>query len=194
MTGSGDRSIPAWVAPSVAEVDTLSTLARSEYDAPRGNRAQACGIVSALQWVSGQALVGPVTGRPDQPVTAAVATAECWAAKALTEGSKSEQHLKDGCTELGVAYWPPDIELIDPEEGHGVYQTLSWLLGWSAGYRGGLVPPLPPPGHHQQGNTVTTDHLDEQARGIPLSAPHLPQQRSTVHQRPTPSPTSTADR
>jgi hypothetical protein len=193
MTGSGGPSLPAWAVPSVTEVDTLFSLARSEYDAPRGNRAQACGIVGALRWVSGQALVGPVTGRLDQPVTAAVATAECWAAKALTEGRKSEQQLKDACTELGVAYWPPDIELIDPEEGHGVYQTLSWLLGWSEGYRGGLVPPLPPP-HHHQGNTVTADHLDEQARVIPASAPHLPQQRSTVHQWPTPSPTSTADR
>ena len=96
-------------------------------------------------------MVGPITGRPDQPITAAVATAECGAAKALTEGGRSEQQLKATCAELGVAYWPPDIEPIDPEEAHGVYQTLSWLLGWSQGYRGAGFPAstvTPPTGQH----------------------------------------------
>jgi hypothetical protein len=193
MTGSRGPALPAWVVPSVTEVDKLSSLARSQYDAPRGNRAQACGIVGTLRWVSGQVMVGPITGRPDQPVTAAIATAECWAAKALTEGGRSEQQLKEACAELGGTYWPPDVELVDPEEGYGVYQTLSWLLGWSEGYRGGCVPPLPPVRHHQKGDTVTVKQLDEQAMVIPSPSPHLPQQRSTVHERATPSRATTAD-
>jgi hypothetical protein len=194
MTGSRGSALPGWVVPSVTEVDQVSCLAWSQYDTPRGNRAQACGIVSALRWVSGQTLVGPVTGRHDQPVTAAVATAECWAAKALTEGCRSEQQLQQACAELGVAYWPPNIELIDPEEAHGVYQTLSWLLGWAQGYRGGCVSPLPPPRHPQQDSTVTTDQPDAQAISNPGSVPHLLQQRSTTPQRSTPSAPSPAGR
>lgn len=192
MTASRGPALPAWVVPSVPEVDKLLSLARSEYDAPRGNRAQACGIVATLGWISGRATVGPITGRPDQPITAAVATAECWAAKALTEGGRLEQQLKQACAELRVAYWPPDIELIDPEEGHGVYQTLSWLLGWSEGYHGGCVPPLPTPRHSKADNTVTDDQLDEQARVIPSSAPHC-HSSDPLRARATPSRASTAD-
>lgn len=140
------------------EVDDLCALARSEYDAPHGNRTQACGIVGALMWVASGAMVGPVTGRPEQPVTAAVAKAECWAAKAAGDGGQtSEWRLKGACAELGVAYWPPNLELIDPEEGYGVYQTLSWLLHWLDGYRGGCVPPLPLPRRNLTGSVVTAD-------------------------------------
>jgi hypothetical protein len=174
---TGPRALPAWVVPSAMEVSELFSLARSEYDAPHGNRPQACGIVGALRWVLGETMIGPVTARPDQPVTETVATAECWAAKALAEGDRSSQdQLEAACAELGVDYWPPDMELIDPEEGHGVYQTLSWLLAWSDGYRGGCAPPLPHPPHPQS------------------SLPPVPQQRSPVHERnTTPSASQTAD-
>jgi hypothetical protein len=46
MVGMG--VVPAWVAPSALELDDLYAVARSEYDAPRGNRPQATGIVGAL--------------------------------------------------------------------------------------------------------------------------------------------------
>lgn len=152
---AGVPAVPAWVVPSAAEVDDLYSLAQSEYDAPRGNRPQACGIAGALRWVSGSAATGPVTGRLEQPVTAALAKAECWAARATADsGGTPERRLQVACAELGVAYWPPNPELVDPEEGHGVYQTLSWLLGWSDGYRGGRVPPLPVSRRNFDGSTV----------------------------------------
>jgi hypothetical protein len=153
----GVPAVPAWVVPSAMEVDDLYALARSEYAAPLGNRPQACGIVGALLWVASDAVAGPVTGRPEQPVTAAVATAECWAAKAAGDGGQTpEWRLKGACDELGVAYWPPNVELIDPEEGYGVYQTLSWLLHWLDGYRGGRVPPLPLPRRGLAGSMTTS--------------------------------------
>ncbi|MBV9652201.1 MAG: hypothetical protein JO296_18965 [Pseudonocardiales bacterium] len=183
MTRAWGSALPAWVVPSATEVAELYSLARSQYGAPRGNRPQARGIVGVLRWATGDDMVGPVTGRPDQPVTAAVAIAECWAAKSLTEGSISEEELKAACVELGVAYWPPDVELIDPEEGCGAYQTLSWLLQWHDGYRGGRVPPLPSPRHSRTGSTITPPCLE-----------HLPQQRSTAQERCVPpSRTSTSD-
>jgi hypothetical protein len=172
MAGAGVPAVPAWVVPSALELDDLYSVARSEYDAPRGNRPQACGIVGALMWVTGDARVGPVTGRPEQPVTAAVATAECWAARAMGHSSETpEWQLKAACTELGVAYWPPNVELIDPEEGYGVYQTLSWLLRWLDGYRGGSVPPLPLPQRHLDGCPVTADQLGVVADQPASSAP-----------------------
>jgi hypothetical protein len=174
MTRARVPALPAWVVPSATEIDDVYSLARSQFDAPRGNRPQACGIVGALRWATGDAPLAPVTGRPDQPVTAALAGAECWAAKALAQDGISEAQLEAACAELGVAYWPPDVELIDPEEGFGAYQTLSWLLGWKHGYRGGHVPPLPCPRHPALND--------------------LPQQRSTVREQPgTPSRTSAAD-
>lgn len=194
MTRARGPALPAWMVPSATEVAELYSLARSQYDAPRGNRPQACGIVDTLRWAQGDAVAGPVTGRLDQPVTAAVATAECWAAKALAEGGISEEQLEAACSELGVAYWPPDVELIDPEEGYGAYQTLSWLLGWRDGYRGGRVPPLPCPRHNCSGSTVTAEVLAEQEIVTPPSPRDLPQQRPPVREQPgTPSPTRTGD-
>lgn len=89
-----------------------------------------------------------------------------------------------------MAYRLPEVELIDPEEGHGVYQTLSWLLGWPEGYRGGLVPPLPLHATIKRGNTMTADHLDDdQASLIPSSALHChssdPPFTSRPHQGPS---------
>jgi hypothetical protein len=56
---------------------------------------------------------------------------------------------------------PPNGELIAPEEGSRVYQTLSWLLRCIDGYRGGCVPPLPLPQRNLDGSTVTADELAE---------------------------------
>jgi hypothetical protein len=183
MTRVWGSALPAWVIPSATEVAELSSLARSQYDAPRGNRPQARGIVGVLRWATGDDLAGPVTGRPDQPVTAAVATAECWAAKSMAEGGISEDQLEAACAELGVAYWPPNVEIIDPEEACGAYQTLSWLLRWNHGYRGGRVPPLPSPRHNRTESTVTAPSLEQ----------HLPQQRSTVQEQRVPPSISTGD-
>ena len=183
MTGAGVPAVPAWVVPSALELDDLYSVARSEYDTPRGNRPQACGIVGTLRWVMGDAMVGPVTGRPEQPVTAAVAKAECWAAKATGHGGETpERRLKAVCAELGVDYWPPNVELIDPEESHGVYQTLSWLLHWLDGYRGGGVPPLPLPQRYLDASTATADELAEEAVAQ-SSLSHLPEQRGTSRER-----------
>ena len=179
MAGAGRPAVPAWVVPSALELHDLYSLARSEYNAPRGNRPQARGIVGALVWVMGDALVGPVTGRPEQPVTAAVAKAECWAARAAGDGSRTpEWRLKATCAELGGVCWPLNLELIDAEEGYGVYQTLSWLLRWLDGYRDGCVPPLPLPQRNLDGNTVTADEHDEEATVTLSSLRHLPEQRS----------------
>jgi hypothetical protein len=179
MAGATRPAVPVWVVPSALELDDLYAVARSEYDAPRGNRPQATGIVGALLWVTGDALVGPVTGRPDQPVTAAVAKAECWAARAAGDGSRTpEWRLKATCGELGVAYWPPNLELIDPEESYGVYQTLSWLLRWLDGYRGGCVSPLPLPQRNLDASTTTADELDEEVMATQSPLWYLPQQRS----------------
>jgi hypothetical protein len=55
--------------------------------------------------VLGEALVGPVTGRPDQPVTAAMAKAECWAARAAGHsGETPEWRLQAICAEFDTAY------------------------------------------------------------------------------------------
>lgn len=184
MTGAGVPAIPAWVVPSALELDDLYSAARLEYDAPRGNRPQACGIVGALMWVMGGVVVGPVTGRPEQPVTAAVAKAECWAAKATGHGGETpEWRLEAVCAELAVAHWPPNVELIDPEEGYGVYQTLSWLLRWIDEYRGGRVPPLPLPGRNLDASTATADELTEEAMVTQSSLWHLPEQRSMSRER-----------
>jgi hypothetical protein len=129
-------------------------------------------------------MVGPVTDRPEQPVTAEVAKAECWAARAAGDGSRTpESRLKGACAELGVAYWPPNLELIDPEESYGVYQTLSWLLRWLDGYRGGCVPPLPLPQRNHDASTTTADELDEEVMATQPSLWHMPQQRSTSRER-----------
>ncbi len=139
----------------------------------------------------GDATVGPVTGRPEQPVTAAVAKAECWAARAAGDGGQTpEWQLKATCAELGVAYWPPELELIDPEEGYGVYQTLSWLLRWLDGYRGGSVPPLPLQQRKLNASTTTADELDEAMVTQP-SLLQLPEQRSVSPEPWTPRRTST---
>lgn len=185
--------VPGWVVPSALEIDDLYSLAWSVYDAPRGNRSQACGIVGSLMWVIGDAMVGPVTGRPEQPVTAAVAKAECWAAKAVGDRSGTpEGRVIAACAELGVAYWPPKVELIYPEESYGVYQTLSWLLRWLDGYRGGCVPPLPLPRSNFEKTTVTADELEKpMATQSPLW--HLPEQRSSSRERWTPRRTNTGN-
>jgi hypothetical protein len=184
MTGAGVPAVPAWVVPSALQLEGLYSLARLEYDAPRSNRPQACGIVGTLMWVTGNAVVGPVTGRPEQPVTAAVAKAECWAARATGHsGETPEWRLKAVCAELGVAYWPPNVELIDPEESYGVYQTLSWLLHWLDGYRGGCVPPLALPGGNLDASTASADELAEEAMVTQASRWHLPEQRSMSRER-----------
>jgi hypothetical protein len=143
-------------------------------------------------WVTGDVVIGPVTGRPEQPVTAEVAKAECWAARAAGDGSRTpEWRLKATCAELGVVYWPPNLELVDPEEGYGVYQTLSWLLRWVDGYRGGCVPPLPLPQRNLDASTTTADELEEETTVTQSSLWHLPEQRSLSREPWTPRRTST---
>jgi len=129
------HAVPDWVRPSAAEVFDLQWLAYRRYlDAEHEvDAAWGEAIAATVVWVWGS-LIGPATGRPEQPVTRGVAVAEMWAAMAIGDGGGTpERDLRGACEGVGVRYYPPDFCTVDPERGMAMYETLCWLLGDSPG-------------------------------------------------------------
>ena len=125
------HAVPDWVRPSAAEVFDLQWLAYRRYlDAEHEvDAAWGEAIAATVVWVWGS-LVGPATGRPEQPVTRGVAVAEMWAAMALCDGGGTpERDLRRACEWEGVRYYPPDFRSVDAERGMAMYETLCWLTG-----------------------------------------------------------------
>ncbi|MBP2369908.1 hypothetical protein [Pseudonocardia parietis] len=114
---------PPWAVPGRAEISDLHWLAYA--NVLEGRDPLPRGIVAALEWVRGER-DGPLTGRSEQPVTAALARAEMWAAAEIVhpDAPVPTRTLVD---ELGVAYRRPLP--IAPHAAEGVRLTLRWLLG-----------------------------------------------------------------
>jgi len=150
--------LPAWVRPSVVEVEDLLWLAHRRHVETDGIESDAAAaMVATVMWVWGR-IPGPITGRLEQPVTRAVAVAEWWAAAAASDGGATSKRQHRGvCAELGVAYWPPEYDRVGLEEGYAIYQTLSWLLGTLDGWERGRRPPLAIPVRNADGNPAASD-------------------------------------
>lgn len=122
MTGMG--VLPAWVVPSVVEVDDLFCLAGALREDPASARIVARG--SAVAWVRG-GVAAPVTGRADTPVTRGLASAEMWAALAVC--ARGTPVPGEGvCAGWGVRYLAP-MANVGLDVGDGVARALGWLLG-----------------------------------------------------------------
>lgn len=172
--------VSSWVARSAMEVYDLERLAfaaRRSSD-NRIERARAEGIGHAVLWVSGADVAAPVTHRQEQPVTAALAKAEFWAAMAACDGGGTpERVVRAQCNELGVAFRPPQplprrwanrdsydpADEVDIERGHAVYHTLGWLLRHPDGYPTCTNPPLPLPMRSAEGGLLTGEQVYERA-------------------------------
>ncbi|WP_214364957.1 hypothetical protein [Pseudonocardia sp. H11422] len=148
---------PPWAVPTRVQISDLHWLAyaeASETDSPR-----AAGVVAALAWVRG-GQDAPVTARPEQPVTSALAQYEMWAASA-SANPDAPPPLRTLSEELGVAYRRP--LRIPADEADGVRITLSWLLGRTR------RPPMPLPERRPDGQLVAVQELVESAMA---AAPH----------------------
>lgn len=158
MTRVDAHLLPGWARPRPVEVFDLHWLALRRYQDTEGWESEAAaGIASSVTWTWGYG-TGPATGRPEQPVTHRVATAEWWAAMAVADrGGTSERQRRGVCWELGVPYWAPDYDGMSLEEGYAIYQTLSWLLGTLDGWQRGRQPPLSIPARTADGSVPPDD-------------------------------------
>lgn len=160
MSGMVVHSVPAWVRPSAVEVCDLQWLAYRRHLDTEGwvsQAAAAVAVAATVVWVWG-GIGGPVTGRPEQPVTRAVATTELWAAMAACDGGYTpERQRRAVCAAEGVAYWAPDYQRVSLEEGYAIYQTLSWLLRSPDGWEHGRRAPLDIPSRGADGSPLPGD-------------------------------------
>jgi len=148
---------PPWGVPTPVQITDLHWLAYAE--SSETGSARAAGAVATPAWVRG-GQGAPVTARPEQPVTSALAQFEMWAAAALI-GPDAPPPLKTLSEELGVAYRRPLN--ISPAEADGVRAALGWLLGRTR------QPPLPLPERRADGQLVDVQELVEAAMA---AAPH----------------------
>lgn len=114
---------PEWVTVGSGQVFDLleRTVARVE-STGRGPE-----YLRPLLWAIGDG-VAPVTGRPDQPVTAEVAEVEWWSAWAAVKPTTMHlAPLAEVSAELGVAYRHP--QKVTSAVAHAAWAVLGWLLG-----------------------------------------------------------------
>lgn len=158
MSGMDVHPVPEWVRPSAVQVYDFQWLAHRRYLDTTGHQSEAAaGMAAAVVWVRG-GISGPATGRPEQPVTRAIATAELWAAMAICDGGGTpERQCRAVCAEVGVPYWPSDFDGVSLETGYGIYQTLSWLLRYLDGWEWGRYPPLELPARNADGGAPPGD-------------------------------------
>jgi hypothetical protein len=116
-------AVPTWAVPTCHAITDLHWLAYA--DVVESAAARSRGIVAALEWARGTQ-DGPVSGRPDHPVTAATAEAELWAATGIVRPG-APAPARTLADELGVEYRP--ARPVDPVAAEGVRATVSWLLG-----------------------------------------------------------------
>lgn len=148
---------PRWVARTHLEVSDLRWLAYADVMEKRSPLPR--GIVAAVEWVCGER-DGPLTGRPERPVTAALARAELWAAAEIIHPD-APVPARTLVSELGVAYHRPMP--IAPHAAEGVRLTLRWLVGETA------TAPLDIPARNADGSPADPQEL---AQAAIAAAPH----------------------
>lgn len=153
MGGTWTPRTPDWVVPPGGQVADEHWLA---YAMLRSTRSPwAAGVATAIAWVRG-GRVGPITDRPEQPVTRAVVEAECWAAEAARDPS-GPPPLDLIYSQLGVAPYPP-APGIDVNYCLGCWRALRWVLG-----RPDQDPPVAVPRRHDDGRVYDADDLYAEA-------------------------------
>lgn len=127
-------------------------------------------------WVLGDG-VAPVTGRPDQPVTAEVAEVEWWSAWAAVNSTTMHlAPLVEVSRELGVAYRPP--QAVGLPVAHATWAVLSWLLGVQDGQGpNGLAPWL------FEGPIPSAEELFRQTPEAQCGVRHPPQHWAALRER-----------
>lgn len=139
---------PRWVKPTADEVDDFHWLGYRVHT--EAGPEWVSGAVTAAAWVRG-GRTAPVTERDEQPVTAALAEAELWAAVAAGPAGDGLP-LTSIYTRLGVTPWP--TQPVSRQWAEGAWRALRWLLGLQ-----GQGPPLPLPVRNPDGTTPTRDEL-----------------------------------
>jgi hypothetical protein len=116
-------AVPEWVTPGSGQV--IEQLERTIACVESSGRMAE--YLAPHLWVLGDG-VAPVTGRPDQPVTAEVAEVEWWSAwAAVNPTSMHLAPLAEVSQEVGVVYRRP--QEVGIAVAHATWAVLSWLLG-----------------------------------------------------------------
>ena len=143
--------VPGWVRPSRWEVLDCYWLAYRAHllDAPGTPGA----VAATLAWVCGGS-TGPITLRPEQPVTRELVQAEIYAAWAVGYEDLAVS-LRSRCLALGVPYYSAaEVSMAWAER---VWRTLRWLRG--AVPPEGVKPPVTLPARREDGGVVTVEEL-----------------------------------
>lgn len=114
--------MPDWAVPAFEEVAAM----RRSAGAATGD-SHELGIMRALDWAAGVYPVTPLTGFRDAP-TLPRAMAERLCAYELVTGraAADEEYERFGYLPLA-----PEETLMNPANGGGVWEALTWLLGES---------------------------------------------------------------
>lgn len=153
MGGTWTPRTPDWVVPPASQIADEHWLAYAMLR--QTGRPWAAGVATAIAWIRG-GRVGPITDRPEQPVTRALAEAECWAAEAARDPS-GPPPLDLIYSQLQVARYPP-APGIDVNYCVGCWSALRWVLG-----RPDQDPPVAVPRRHDDGRLYTADDLYREA-------------------------------
>jgi hypothetical protein len=141
-------------------VADLQWLAYRTYDLTdhEAERDEAEGITTAITWLWGAIRLGPVTSRPEYPITRDVAMAEMWAAMAVCDGGGTPEYwLRGDCELRGVRYYPPDFGRLSLDHGWGMYTCLSWATGSADGWERGRRAPMELPARRADGSLDPED-------------------------------------
>ncbi|MGH7750185.1 MAG: hypothetical protein ACREQ5_36270 [Candidatus Dormibacteria bacterium] len=172
MGGRWTPRTPDWVAPPAGQVADEHWLAYAMLRTTPG--PWAAGVATAIAWIRG-GRVGPITDRPEQPVTRALAEAECWAAEAARDPSVPPP-LDLIYSQLKVAPYPPAAR-IDARYCVGCWDALRWVLG-----RPDRAPPVAVPRRHDDGRVYTADDLYAEATRSRMDR-LSPEQRAEIRLR-----------
>lgn len=117
--------MPDWVSVELGQV--MGVLERVIADVESSGGGRRLGYLRALLWTVGDG-PAPVTGRPDQPVTAEVAEVEWWSAWAAVDPTTVHlAPLAEVSQGLGVVYRRPNE--VSVAVADSTWMVLSWLLG-----------------------------------------------------------------
>lgn len=170
-------AVPAWVVPSPERVMEMQEVVFQRYTDTQLEWVR--GAANVLLWVLWGSLRGPVTGRPEQPVTAEMAEAEWWVAAAVVEPPGIPAlALEEICAQLGVAYFPPGVGCTR-SVARGVWPMLGWLLGMEeAGSPDGL-----PSVWRRQGRTPSAEELYDKEIAVGQDRYRLPEAQIALWRR-----------
>lgn len=144
--------VPTWVKPSSWEVSDCYWLAYANH--VRGGTSGGP-IAATLAWVC-RGANGPVTRRPEQPVTLQHVRAEINAAWAVGERDM-DYSLEELCAEIGVVHYP--VREVSADWANRVWRTLQWLRGPAVSGEPVRTPVPDLPARNADGAVATAEEL-----------------------------------